>query len=230
MSEWEIPFEEYLKRTDFSTEHFKKELNIPTLENIKKVVPLRSLRRIDSIALMKNTLLLKLIRQIKTDDNRAFPFANSTIDLVKIDPKQVKVGQKFVYREKYIDMIENLPRVFDGFSIGPGFSNLGALIVFGTDQSRNCCLSYYIPPMVERHKNDLIVMDGFHRNFLTRQMGATLITVVLENINTPFPCSPHFWDETKTIPLGDRPQDVNKRYFDLNKNLFRDLKYLGIDG
>lgn len=35
---------------------------------------------------------------------------------------------------------------------------------------------------------------------------------------------------SRLIPLAEKPANINDRYFELKKNLFRDLKYLGIDG
>jgi len=231
MSEWVIPFEEYLERAQLNLKTFQDYLVLPSrVRGIKKIIPLRTLRQIDCVHNMKTKFLLKIIQQIKTLDGLKSPFSHSHIDIVKIDPNQVKVGQKFVYREKYINMIESLPRVFHEFAIGSGFSDLGAFIIFGKDKSGHQCLSYYIPPMVEKHGNELLTMDGFHRNFLTRQMGSTINTVIIKNVNIPFPCSPHHWNETQVISIEKRPENIKERYFDLNKNLFRDLKYLGIDG
>ncbi len=229
MPEWEISFKEYLERLQLSSKHFREQLNLPRIKDIKKVLPLRNLEKIESIIPIRNEVLLKMIRKIKTLDNRS-PFKRSTISLVKVDPHQLKIGQKFVYRENYQNLLENLPKIFREFSISSGFSDLGAFMVFGTDKHQAYCLSYYIPPIIEKHKADLIIMDGIHRNFINKQMGATLNAIMVENVNAPFPCSIHSWDEIQIIPLKNKPRDINKRYFDLNKNLFRDLKYLGIDG
>lgn len=229
MPEWEISFKEYLERLQLSPKHFKEQLNLPKIEDIKKVLPLRNLEKIESIIPIKNEILLKLIRKIKTFDNQS-PFKRSTISLVKVDSRQLKIGQKFVYRENYQNLLENLPKIFKEFSISSGFSDLGAFMVFGFDKHQNYCLAYYIPPIIEKHKGNLIIMDGIHRNFINKQMGTALNAIIVENVNVPFPCSLHPWDEIQIIPLKNKPCDINKRYFDLKKNLFRNLKYLGIDG
>ncbi len=229
MPEWEISFEEYLERLQFNHEHFKEQLNLPRIKDIEKVLPLRNLKKIESITPIKNELLLRLIKKIKTFDNQS-PFKHSTFDLVKIDSHQLKIGQKFVYQENYQSLIENLPRIFKEFSISSGFFDLGAFMVFGTDKYQAYCLSYYLPPIIEKHKANLVIMDGIHRNYLNKQMGTTLNAIIVENVNVPFPCSIHSWDEIQIIPLKNKPRDINKRYFNLKKNLFRDLKYLGIDG
>jgi len=53
---------------------------------------------------------------------------------------------------------------------------------------------------------------------------------MIRNPELPFPCSPKNWKEIEIISLNDKPKNLEDRYFDLQKGLFRDLKYLGIDG
>lgn len=228
MPEWEIPFGEYLKRIQLSSECFKKRLNLPKIELIERVLPLKNLKEIHSIIPITNDFLLNIVRKIKTLDNQS-PFECSTISMVKLDSNQLKIGQKFVYRENYQNLLEGLPKIFSEFLINSGLSDLGAHMIFGTD-NQNYCLSYYIPPIIEKHKTDLIIMDGIHRNYINKQMGTTLNAIVVEHVSVPFPCSFHAWEEIQIIPLRNKPRNINERYFDLRKNLFRDLKYLGIDG
>jgi len=52
----------------------------------------------------------------------------------------------------------------------------------------------------------------------------------IENISVAFPCGTKSWDKIQVISLADKPKNIQKRYFNLNQELFRDLKYLGIDG
>ena len=75
-----------------------------------------------------------------------------------------------------------------------------------------------------------MVMDGIHRDYIGKQTGLALTVIVAENISLPFPCSAKSWSDIKVISLSEKPKDINERYFDLKKELFRDLKYLGIDG
>lgn len=230
MSEWEISFEEYLERIQFSPEHFKEQLRLPKINSVTKVIPLRNIVEIRSIIPLRKDFLEKIIRGIKTVDKTLKPFEFSEIKLVKTDPNQLKIGQKFVYRENYQNLLEKMPRIFDKFLLSAGFCDLGAFMIFGLDAQRSYCLAYYIPPIIEKHEKELVIMDGIHRNFINKQMGHTLNAIFVENVRAPFPCSLHSWNEIQIIPLKDKPKDINKRYFDLNTGLFRDLKYLGIDG
>lgn len=229
MLEWEIPFGEYLKRIHLGPEYFEDELCLPRIYKIEKVLPLKNLKEIHSVLPITNSFLLGIVKKIKTIDNQS-PFKNATAELTKVDSNQLKVGQKFVYRENYQNMLENLPKIFKKFAISSGLSDLDAYMVFGADSRKNYCLSYYIPPIVEQHNDTLVIMDGVHRNYINKQWGTTLKAILIKNINVPFPCSFHPWNEIEIIPLKNKPKDIEKRYFDLNPNLFRDLKYLGIDG
>jgi hypothetical protein len=230
MPEWEISFEEYLERIQFSPERFKEQLRLPKINSIRKIMPLRNMVEISSIVPLRKDFLEKIIRGINTADKILKPFEFSKIKLVKADPNQLKIGQKFVYRENYQNLLEEMPRIFDKFLLSAGFCDLGALMIFGFDARQSYCLAYYIPPIIEKHEKEMVIMDGIHRNFINKQMGHTLNAILIEDVTVPFPCSLHAWDEIQIMSLKDKPKDINKRYFDLNAKLFRDLKYLGIDG
>lgn len=230
MSEWEIPFEEYLERIQFSPEHFKERLELPKIKLIKKVIPLRNMIEIKHVIPLRKDFFEKIIRGIKTLDKTLKPFEFSEIKLVKFDPNQLKVAQKFIYREKYQKLVEEMPEIFKDFLINAGFCDLGAFMVFGFDAESNRCLSYYIPPIIEKHDRGLIIMDGIHRNYINKQMGHTITSVLIDGVGAPFPCSFRSWEEVQIISLEKKPSELEKRYFDLEAHLFRDLKYLGIDG
>lgn len=107
---------------------------------------------------------------------------------------------------------------------------LGAYFVFGGDQNSVPSLACYLPPIVERHGKHVVIMDGIHRNYIAKQFWPSINVIFVENISIPFPCGMREWEELQVIGLNQKPADINERYFDLTKELFRDLKYLGIDG
>ena len=76
----------------------------------------------------------------------------------------------------------------------------------------------------------MVIMDGIHRNYIAKQTGHALNAILVDDIILPFPCAAKDWSEIQVIPLNQKPKDINERYFDLQQGLFRDLKYLGIDG
>ena len=159
-------------------------------------------------------------------------FHKNPISVVSLDPRQLKIGQKFIYRETYQKLLEEVPDIFKHFHIGNGNSlgSLGPYFAFGDTAQGEYAMACYIPPIVEKHGSDFVIMDGIHRNFIARQAGTTVNSIVVSNVRIPFPCKIHGWEDAKVIPLAEKPPKLEERYFDLNSELFRNLKYLGIDG
>lgn len=231
LPEWEISFEEYLERMQINQRHFETCLQLPKINSIRKVIPLKNLAKVNTVIPLKKKFFEQIIRNITTLDKKEKPFKSSEVNLVKVYPDQLKIGQKFVYRENYQKLIEQIPAIFDEYLICSGIYDLGAFVLTGLDAQENYCLAYYLPPIIEQHyKKGLVIMDGIHRNFINRQIGHTLNAIIVNNVKVPFPCSFHSWNEIQIIPLKNKPKDIKKRYFDINSDLFRDLKYFGIDG
>ncbi len=228
--EWEIEKEEFLRRLECGEKTFRENLCLPNFKNVKRVVPLRYLKSITTAPIpMTIEMLLKFISHIRTLDNQK-PFLRATVELRKVDPNHLKIGQKFVYRENYQSLLENLTCLFRRFAIPSGVSELGAYFIFGEDNDGLPALACYLPPIIEQHGTDLIIMDGIHRDYITMQIGGTVNAVIVRKVALPFPCGPHSWEEINVIGLTEKPKDINERYFELKKELFRDLKYYGIDG
>ncbi len=228
--EWEIGKDEFLRRLDFSDSEFQRNLHLPNIKNIKRVVPLRYLQNIATAPVpMTIDMLLRFISHIKTMDGQN-PFKTHTVELSKIDPKQLKIGQKFVYRENYQDLLENLTGLFGRFAIPCGVSELGAYFIFGKDKDGLDAMACYTPPIIEQHNSSLIIMDGIHRSYITKQLGSTISALIVRGVDVPFPCGLHSWEDIGVISLDEKPKNINDRYFELEKGLFRDLKYFGIDG
>ena len=84
------------------------------------------------------------------------PFGKAEIEMRKVDPSQLKIGQKYVYRENYQNLLETLPNLFGKFAITGGISDLGAYFVFGPDKDGVPSMACYIPPFIEQHGAELI--------------------------------------------------------------------------
>jgi len=230
MHEWQIDPQEYLERLGLNLGQFKRELHLPRVEDVRKIIPLRDVHTILSLIPINLELLKYLIRRINTLDGQS-PFKVAEVQIVKIDPRHLKIGQQFVYRENYQKLLEEVPDIFGKFVVNPGgLGDLGGYFVFGYNGSDTYSLACYVPPIIERHQSELIVMDGIHRNYIAKQSGMAINAILVNNVSLPFPCGPRDWSDIKVIPLAEKPKDINERYFDLKKELFRDLKYLGIDG
>ena len=138
------------------------------------------------------------------------------------------VGQTFVSRPKYTALMESFKDIFNGFTVSKGLSKLTSQIVVGEDSDEQIVLANYVPPIFEVHDGNPIIMDGIHRDFIVLNAGTTIESIVIKNIATPFPCRPMPWDKIKVVDV--KPEKMEDRYFDLYRELFRDLKSVGIDG
>src|SRR3989344_3864690 len=227
--EWEIGKDEFFRRLNLTERDFEARLSLLDIKTVTRIVPLRSLTHIESVVPLSQALLFEIISKIKTVDGK-LPFKNSEVSLCRIDPRNLKIGQKFAYRENYQGLLETLPNILETSAVAGSFGDLGAYLFAGMDEEKKYAMAFYLPPMIEQHESNLVIMDGIHRNYLTKQMGSTIIAVIVKNVNVEFPCGRRNWQELTIIDLAQKPSDINERYFDLKKNLFRDLKFLGIDG
>ena len=230
MAQWQIDPHEYLKSLNLKQEEFKRRLKLPKIDEITKIIPLRDLKMIQSLIPIELELVLYLLRKIRTLDGQ-MPFGGINIQMVRIDPRHLKIGQKFVYRENYQRLLEEVPDIFRQFMVtAGGLGDLGAYFVFGLNGDDHYSMACYLPPVTEKHGSDLVIMDGIHRNYIAKQSGLAINVILVENVVLPFPCGVRCWLDVRVIPLAEKPKALEERYFDLNKGLFRDLKYLGIDG
>lgn len=226
--EWEIGKREFLERLGCSESEFAEHLALQKLTGAERIVPLKHLRKATSATPIPFQLLGKLLKRVKTV-NGELPFKNATFELSSFNPNHLLVGQRFVYRENYQNLLEELPGLFENFAIPSGVTQLGAFFFMGRDRDGGNSMALYLPPIVEQHE-DLVMMDGIYRNYLARQLGTTMCAIVIKSPSVPFPCEPHRWQDIRVISIAEKPHDINDRYFGFRGELFRDLKYLGIDG
>lgn len=220
-----IEFEEFLERTrlDRNLMYFKSN------EPIHFVIPLKDMREIIALFAMPASYLTELFSSITlVESPKIRVFDDCPIRLMTFDPSQLCLGQKYVYRNKYIAIFENFARIFHGFLITEGISELTPFIVLGKNKEGVVSLAHYIPPIVERHNSTLILMDGIHRNFIVKRCGTTIKSIFIDCVKVPFPCAARPWEE---IELADiKPERQEDRFFNLKPELFRNLEAVGIDG
>ena len=226
---WEIDKREFFKRLHCSEEEFERQLFVPEVKKVRHIVPLRNLAHVESIMPISKTMLKRTISKILTLDG-ARPFEHVTPVLRRVDPRELRVGQKYVYRENYQNLLENLSGLFDSFAIEGSVTSLAPHFAFGLDSDGIPSLAFYLPPIIEQHNNELVIMDGIHRDYIVKQLGGTILAILIPRVSIPFPCGIHPWSDVQVIGANDKPPNIEDRYFELNKNLFRNLKYLGIDG
>lgn len=230
MPKWDIDFGAYAETLGVGRMGFEAQLRLPRIGEVKRVVRLRDIKKITSLIPMSRDFLENLLRSVKTG-NGDLPFEDSRFRLVGLRPTELRIGQRYVYREKYQALMESVENIFRDFMVtAGGLADLMPLTIVGLDEDNECCLAYYLPPLIEKHGDALAVMDGIHRSYIATRVGKTHMAIQIERVNVPFPCGMRSWENSKVIPLAERPADMRDRYFGMQQELFRDLKSVGIDG
>ena len=196
-----------------------------------KIVSLRDLAHghITSVQVMPKPYLDKLLRSVTLEgDQECRPFANCEISLARMDPNELVLGQTFVQRGKYQGILEDFGNLMDSsFCVTRGTAKRNAMIVFGQTRNGEEVLAHYIPPIVEVSNGSQFLLDGVHRNFLVKQIGTNIETVLLKGVSTELPCQTSFWSDIRIV---DQKPPREERFIGFQPHLFRNLKWIGVDG
>jgi hypothetical protein len=194
----------------------------------ERIVSLRDITTVLNVQAMPKSYLYRILEGITLiGDPTEHPFAGACIQTMRVDPHALMVGQTFVERGKYNALIEKFPDLFADFCVAKGFAKLTAQIVLGRTADGSVALAHYLPPIVEQHGGRSLLMDGMHRNYILLAAGTTVEAIKIRDVRHPFPCTPQRWDAVHAV---DTKPPKEERYFDLQPELFRDLKSVGIDG
>ena len=217
----DMEMQEFRQRTRISDRHLE------TWSEAKKITSLRDIRRIIDLRVMPMQYLEQLLRNVTlAGAPNIHPYAEASIETVRMDPVSLLVPQTFIERAKYQGFLEGFQNIFKGFCVTRGVAKCTALIVFGETADGELAIAHYLPPIIEDHGR-LHLIDGMHRNFLVMTIGTTLETIVIRGVSVPFPCTPQGWSAVKVV--SEKPPK-EERFFNLKPGLFRDLKWVGIDG
>lgn len=192
------------------------------------IIPLRDISEIKTAAIMRKDFLEALIKAIplRSDNSKEFPYGSSAIDVYGVEPKGVEIGQTFVLSSKILGIMSGMTLIFRDF-VMKGLSKMPPLIVYGSDLEGNSVTALYVPPVIEHHQAASVLLDGMHRSYICRAAGTTVNAVHIFNVSVPLPFEKISWD---AVSLLDQKPPIEKRYHNLNRLLFRDLGYVGIDG
>lgn len=219
-----IPLETFESLTGIPTAFFAGK----AWHDIDHLVPFGELVDLVSVQDMPREYLAKLMSNVSLDgDDGARPYAGCEIELARMDPQVVQVGQTFVERAKYRRLLENFSTFFKGFCGARGIAKRTAAVVLGRTADGSYAAAHYLPPIVEQNGDRLLLLDGVHRNFLIKAVGTTIETIIVRNVTAPFPCDPQSWE--KVLPVDEKPPRP-LRFFNLRPELFRNVKRIGIDG
>lgn len=193
------------------------------------IVSLRDLTRgsITAVQVMPRVYLEQLLRSVTlVGDKECRPYRDCEINLVRINPSSLAVGQTFVLKNKCL-ALEYPDDLATDYCIPRSFADRTALIVFGRAGNGEEVLAHYVPPIIEAVNGKSFLLDGVHRNYSALQDGTTVESVVLTGVETPQPFEPQTWSKIKVVEVKPPPED---RFHGLRPELFRDLKWVGING
>lgn len=197
-------------------------------EGYKEVIPLREIVEIEHVGHFRREALESLIRHIplRREGEKIFPYAEARIENYGIEPKGLMVGQTFVLETKILSIMSNFNKLFEDYVV-KGISKMPPVQVYGKDVQGKKVMAFYIPPIVERHEQKNILLDGIHRSMICSSAGTTICPVYVSQVTFPLPFEPISWKEVKL--MTEKPP-IEERYINLQPALFRDLGYVGIDG
>ena len=155
------------------------------------------------------------------------PYAGCRIDRYRLDPKMSKIGQTFIERRKIAALNEMFSAMFREHDVPSGISKKGAFWIFGETPEGDRAIAQYLPPIVEQIVDRHAVLDGIHRFSYVAGAGTTIEVIKISDPTAPFPADLRKWDTARHV---DEKPPKDQRFFNLKPDLFRDLKYVGIDG
>jgi hypothetical protein len=136
------------------------------------------------------------------------------------------VGQTFVQWSKCQQILVSLRQILTGFCV-PGLAKRNALIIFGRTIEGEDVVAHYVPPVIEVSNSEQFLMDGIHRNFLTMGVGTTIESILVKGVTVPLPCAVKEWS---SLALVNEKPPLEQRFHNLQSHLFRNLKWIGVDG
>lgn len=193
-----------------------------------RIVSPRQIAEARYMLAMRLDYLEKLLSSVPLQGDRdRRPYAGCRIDRYRIDPRMSKIGQTFIERGKISALHEMSDAMFHEHDVPYGISKKGASWIFGVTAGGDRAIAQYLPPIVEHVGGRHAVLDGIHRFSYVRGAGTTIEIVKISDPKEPFPCDLQKWGAAK--PVDAKPPKA-ERFFNLRPELFRDLKYVGIDG
>jgi hypothetical protein len=191
-----------------------------------RVIPPRGLARVHDISLLRDEVVLAMIKGIPLRGREVYPYRDSQIKIFRTEPYGFDIGQTFILEGKILGIMQNLEgKLFSGFSTR-GISKMPPVKFYGEDAEGEKAIAFYLPPFVE-HQDRVALIDGIHRSYLCGSAGTTINAVHIYGVSHPLPFDTITWQNAALVK--EKPSK-DKRYVNLRPELFRDLGAVGIDG
>lgn len=189
------------------------------------IVPPKEIVKLEHIKLLEYKVIRAIVHNVPIRNTDDCLYSNSTIGLYRLSPEVLKIGQSFVLKNKILDLCE-FSENFKEFAM-PGISKLPPVLLCGKNEIGEDSCGIYFPPLVEKHKDDMVLIDGIHRSYLIKSAGTTMTYIVVSSPSKKLPFDPQNWSHAK---LSDTRPAIVDRYVNLDMALFRDLGRVGLDG
>jgi hypothetical protein len=211
---------------------FERRTNLrPTAADWKgadRIVSLRDIKRITFSIDMDDVYLSTLLMSTTlTSDPGRRPYEGCSIKRLRTDPAMLSVGQTFVEERKLLDLQAAFCDIFEGTGALRGFAKRGAKIIIGETHGGEQAIAHYLPPIIEVHGHRNVLLDGVHRCWSVMRIGTTIEAIRVFFPKDEFPCDLGSWKDVRMVSAKPPKPE---RFFGLKPDLFRDLKYVGIDG
>lgn len=189
------------------------------------VVPLRNLAFVESVRLLNESELARIVRAIPIRSTPIRPYADAQVKLFNVGPGALSIGQTFISEPKVLSMLR-METAFHSY-LPAGVCQMGPFVAYGQECGGQKSLGLYLPPIVEQHKDAAVLLDGIHRNFLCKVSGAMSTTVRITGSGCRLPFEPLSWDDARMVK--EKPA-IEERYKSLRPEYYRDLAFVGFDG
>jgi len=209
-----------------SVEDFKERTRMDLDPEAEFIIPLRNVPKIKRMEDMKQCYLEALLRTVPTNDKKHIPFQNAEFQYYEWNPSNIRAPQTFVQIDKLVNLLDlTTTGIFADYGY-TGFTRLTPKVVY-SEINETLYAALYVPPIIEQHDGDYLLLDGVHRSSLVRGTGGSMRYIVIKDVNVEFPTTPRPWEDVQKVQY--KPP-MEERYENLKPELFRDLKYVGIDG
>ncbi len=182
--------------------------------------------QVEEISLLDEKTLKSIVKAIKLRGTEIYPYQNSEVRIYSAEPRSYLVGQLFVDSRKILRILNNLDGILNN-NFGIGITKVPPIKIYGQTATQEKALALLIPPLIEHHQNQGILIDGTHRSYICANLGIPIRGIHIYDINSPPPFIPAKWEEVKQVEIKP-PKE--QRYKQLIPELFRDLSFVGVDG
>lgn len=193
-----------------------------------RIIPAREIAEVEHIAMFRHDVLNALLRRVplRREGELVFPYEHATFRTYSVEPEALLVGQTFVLEEKLLNIMFNMGQLFSSHVI-KGVSKMPPMQIYGMDGQGNKAIAFYLPPIVEKHGENAVILDGIHRSIICSSAGTTISAIHISGITEPLPFDPITWD---AVRLSKEKPPIGQRYVNLKPENYRDLGYVGIVG